>query len=311
MPTHNKLNTEGFIIRSSSIHGSLYDYSLVGYINSTTKVKIICLKHGEFEQTPKNHLKGSGCKECGKIKCCNSKRITTEEFVTKSKKIHNDKYDYSNSIVDGVRNKIKINCPKHGEFIQEVYKHMSGHGCKRCTIIDNPNFIKMSNEEFVSKLKEVHGDNYNYDNLIYNGSKELVDINCKKHGTFKQHAGVHMAGHGCPTCSQSKGEKKIFNTLKSLKLEFTEQKKFFNCINSKTGRQLSFDFYIPSKKLLIEYDGKQHFEPIHFFGGLESFKKTNYLDNIKNIYAKENNFKLLRIPYYENNISKIIIKNIK
>lgn len=311
MPTHNKINIDDFINRSKNVHNDLYDYSLVEYINNTTKVKIICPIHGEFEQTPKNHLKGSGCKECGKIKCINSRKITTEEFVIKSKNIHSDKYDYSNTIIDGVRSKVKINCPIHGEFNQEAHKHLNGHGCKKCTIIDNPRFIKMSHEEFLSKSQEVHGDTYNYDNSIYNGSKEIVEIICKKHGIFQQYAGVHMAGHGCPSCSQSKGEKEISKTLNSLSINFVEQKKFNECLNKKTGRVLKFDFYLPDLNLLIEYDGEQHFKPIEFFGGQDELVKRQALDKIKNRYAIDNGFKLLRIPYYEKeNISNIIQQNV-
>lgn len=307
MPAHNKLSIEDFINRSKNIHNDLYDYSLVKYVNNTTKIKIICSEHGVFEQTPKNHLKGSGCKKCGKIKCINSRKITTKEFISKSKQIHNDKYDYSNVVINGVRNKVKITCSIHGEFNQEAYKHLSGHGCKRCTIIDNPHFIKMSNEEFVSKSKKVHGNIYNYDNSIYNGSKELIEIKCEKHGIFQQLAGVHMAGHGCPFCSQSKGEREISKTLKSLNINFVEQKKFNKCLNEKTGRVLKFDFYLPELNLLIEYDGEQHFKPIDFFGGQKELVKRQKLDKIKNRYANDNGFKLLRIPYYEKeSISKII-----
>ena len=229
----------------------------------------------------------------------------------KSKEIHNDKFNYSRTIINGVKNKIKIICPIHGEFIQEAYKHMSGHGCKKCTIINNPHFIKMSNEDFVSKSKEVHGYIYNYDNSVYNGSKELVEINCKKHGAFKQSAGVHMAGHGCPTCSQSKGEKEISKALNSLNIKFIEQKTFSECFSEKTGRMLKFDFYVPSKNLLIEYDGEQHFKPIDFFGGKKEFDKRQNLDKTKNHYANDSGFKLLRIPYYEKeNISNIILQNV-
>ncbi len=311
MPSHNKLNIEDFVNRSTSIHNGLYDYSFVNYINNTTKVKIICPKHGIFEQTPKNHLKGSGCKECGKIKCIDSKKITTKEFILKSERIHNDKYDYSNVVVNGVRNKIKIICPIHGEFNQEAHKHLSGHGCKKCTITNNYHFTKMSNEEFVSKSQEIHGDIYNYSFSLYKGSKELVDIECKKHGVFKQYAGVHILGHGCPSCSQSKGEKEISKTLKSLDINFIEQKTFNECLNNKTGRFLKFDFYVPCKNLLIEYDGEQHFKSIDFFGGTKELENRQNLDKIKNRYAIDNGFKLLRIPYYEKeNISKIIQQNV-
>lgn len=309
---YNKLNTEKFIKMSIKIHDNKYDYSLVKYINNTTKIKIICPEHGEFKQIPKNHSKGSGCQECGKIKCRTSKKITINEFVIKSNKIHKNKYDYSNTIIDGVKNKVKIICPEHGKFNQEAYKHMSGHGCKRCTIVNNPHFIKMNNEEFISKSIETHGDVYNYSASKYNGSKKLVDVICKKHGKFKQLAGVHMTGHGCPSCSQSKGEKEISKILKKLNINFISQKKFKKCLNDKTGRLLKFDFYVPSKKLLIEYDGKQHFKPIEFFGGIKGLENRQNLDEIKNRYANDNGFKLLRIPFYEKkNISNIILQNVE
>lgn len=53
-----------FIKKAIKVHGDKYNYSLVDYINSKTKIKIVCPKHGIFEQTPNNHLKGCGCKKC-------------------------------------------------------------------------------------------------------------------------------------------------------------------------------------------------------------------------------------------------------
>lgn len=310
MPSHNKLNTEQFINKASKIHNNFYDYSLVIYENNTSKIKIICPEHGEFKQTPKNHLRGCGCKECGKIKCANSRKITTLEFIERSKIAHNNKYDYSNIVINGLRDKIKFTCPIHGEFSQSPEKHIKGYGCKKCTIIDNPYFSKKSTEYFIYKSKESHGCTYDYTNSKYEGSKELISIKCKKHGEFKQYAGVHMRGHGCPSCSQSKGEKEISKILKSIGIYFERQKTFTDCLNHTTGRKLKFDFYIPSENLLIEYDGLQHFEVVNFFGGAEGFEYRKKLDKTKNRYANDNGFKLLRIPFYEKeNISKIIQQN--
>lgn len=58
-------NTETFINKSIIKHGDRYDYSRVMYIDTNTRVIIICREHGEFQQTPNNHLKGHGCKICG------------------------------------------------------------------------------------------------------------------------------------------------------------------------------------------------------------------------------------------------------
>ena len=59
-----KINKEEFIKKSISIHGNKYDYSKVEYINDKTKVCIICPEHGEFWQTPNNHLNGNNCPLC-------------------------------------------------------------------------------------------------------------------------------------------------------------------------------------------------------------------------------------------------------
>lgn len=85
-----KLTKEDFIKKANLIHSNKYDYSLVEYINSFTKVKIICPIHGEFEQTPSKHLSGSGCKYCHIEKQKNN----TEGFIKKSKSIWGYKYDY-------------------------------------------------------------------------------------------------------------------------------------------------------------------------------------------------------------------------
>ena len=64
-----KLTTKEYIKKAKKSHGDVYDYSLVDYRGSLSKIKIICLIHGIFEQLPYNHLKGHGCKDCVKLNC--------------------------------------------------------------------------------------------------------------------------------------------------------------------------------------------------------------------------------------------------
>jgi len=105
-----------------------YDYSLVEYVDSQTKVKIICSEHGVFEQTPNNHItKKQGCPICG-----GSKKLTTDIFIQRAKKIHNNKYDYSKSLYMGMEVKIDIICSKHGIFKQVPKHHLNNHGCPIC-----------------------------------------------------------------------------------------------------------------------------------------------------------------------------------
>ena len=130
MSTKRK-TTEEFIEEARKIHGDKYNYSKVEYVNYQTKVTIICPIHGEFTQTPTGHIKGNGCPMCANDRT--SLRMTTEEFIQKSRAIHGNKYDYSN--VEYTHNNVEvcIICPEHGEFLQKPRLHLSGCGCPICT----------------------------------------------------------------------------------------------------------------------------------------------------------------------------------
>ena len=127
----NKLTTEQFIQKAREVHGDKYDYSLVEYINSSTKVKITCHEHGEFEQVPNNHLQGAGCIKCSR------KVINKEQFVERARKVHGDKYDYSMVEYLEMLNNIKVICPQHGEFEQRAFLHLKGQGCNDCAQYSN------------------------------------------------------------------------------------------------------------------------------------------------------------------------------
>ena len=123
----NRLSKEDFINRAKKIHGDKYDYSKVEYKNCYTPTTIICPIHGEFQQKPINHLDGCGCPKCG-----GRQKLTKEQFVERSRKIHGDKYDYSLVEYKSTKQKVKIICPKHGVFEQMPKLHMKGNGCPKC-----------------------------------------------------------------------------------------------------------------------------------------------------------------------------------
>lgn len=128
-----KKTKEQFVEDARRVHGDKYDYSKVDYVNSRTKVCVICPKHGEFWQKPNSHLNGQGCKQCYNDIVGDSLRTTKEGFIEKARKIHGDKYDYSK--VEYINNKTEVTivCPIHGEFKQRPDKHIiKGNGCKLC-----------------------------------------------------------------------------------------------------------------------------------------------------------------------------------
>ncbi len=124
---------EKFITKSNEIHGGKYDYSLVEYKNTGTKVNITCPTHGVFSQSPEKHLIGQGCPKCRGSRISTSKRMTVQEFEAKSRKVHGDLYDYSLVDYINAHTKVTIVCKKHGKFEQTPNNHLwDNNGCPPC-----------------------------------------------------------------------------------------------------------------------------------------------------------------------------------
>ena len=191
-----KKTKEEFIKDAREKHGDKYDYSKVEYVNNYTKVCIICPEHGEFWQGPKDHAKGQGCPKC------NGKYAPTiEEWIVSARKVHGDKYDYSN--VEYVNNatKVCIKCPKHGEFWQTPNSHLRSHGCNKCANESTGDRLRSSLSNFITKAHKVHGNKYDYSNVKYVNYETKVCIICPEHGEFWQTPHNHLNGKGCPKCS--------------------------------------------------------------------------------------------------------------
>jgi len=193
-----EITTKEFIRRARKVHNNIYDYSKVKYVNSTTKVTIICRKHGEFQQYQYNHLKGTGCP-----KCSGNRRLTTKEFIDQSRAVHGDKYDYSKVKYIRSADKVDIICPVHGLFKQKPNAHLAGVGCPICGNELISKSKRLSLEEFIKRAKAAHGNKYDYSKANYIDATTKVTIICPEHGEFKQAAGTHFLGSGCPQCAVS------------------------------------------------------------------------------------------------------------
>ena len=237
-------NVKKFVEKANKIHNNKYNYSLANYVNAHAKIKILCSKHGTFEQSPNSHLAGSGCLKCNIEK----QTLGKETFITKAKKTHDNKYDYS--LVEYVNShaKIKIKCSKHGVFEQTPTKHLSRQGCPSCG-----NSKKLTKEEFIEKANNIHNNKYKYNKVDYTNAVTKIVISCYKHGSFKQTPNAHLCGHGCPKCSGSNTENEVLDLaskvfrLKFLKVRLPEM------------RGLELDVYNFSKKLAFEYQGEGHY----------------------------------------------------
>jgi hypothetical protein len=281
-----RIDITTFIINSKLIHGDKYDYTLVEFNRYGNKVKIICPEHGIFEQLPQKHIgRKQGCPNCSI-----TKKITNEKFIEKSKLIHGDKYDYSLCNYKNAKTKVKIICKIHGIFEQISSSHTDQKtGCPICSKKHNYN-----NDEFIEKSILLHGNKYDYSEVNYINNYTKIKIKCEKHGYFTQTPSNHLSGKGCELCNSSKNENLISLYLTNNNITFNRQHKFIECRHE---RVLPFDFYLPDYNTCIEFQGRQHYEPIEFFGGYNGFIKQQKRDNIKKKYCDKNDIKLLLIKY--------------
>lgn len=253
-----KLTQEDFIEKAKAIHGNKYDYSKAEYKNYETKIPIGCSKHGIFYQKVGNHLNGAGCSKC-KFEL---NRLTLEEFLNKATKIHGSKYDYSKVNYINNATKVCIVCPDHGEFYQSPRNHLIGQECGIC----GKNKISLTNQEYIRRAKEVHGDKYSYSKVDYKHNKIKIIITCLKHGDFEQIPNDHLSGHGCGKCQKSKGEIAISKILNKYNIHFVEEYKIPG-----TNYKFEYDFYLSELNILIEFHGQQHFTYIPFFHKTEEY----------------------------------------
>lgn len=193
--------TTTFIKKSKLVHGDRYDYSEVQYINSKTKVRIICKEHGSFEVSPSNHLKKRNCPKCGQIQRGNSRRFTKEDFVKEAKKVHGEFYNYNKVEYTNSQTHILITCPKHGDFITSPNNHLRGKKCRECHFENLSEIFSDDTDSFIKKAVETHGKTYDYSLVNYTNAKEKVKIICKEHGIFEQNTVSHIKGVGCPSCA--------------------------------------------------------------------------------------------------------------
>jgi hypothetical protein len=161
-----------FTKKANKIHNNKYDYTNVVYKGTDTTVNIVCKTHGEFYQTPHDHLSGCGCRACGGVKI-----PTNEEFIESAKKIHGAIYSYESTIYKRNKSKVLIRCNLHGLFLQSPSDHLNGKGCVKCGYL---------------KVSQHNGENppgWNYENWMNKGLKsKLFDgfkvyiIRCENNG---------------------------------------------------------------------------------------------------------------------------------
>ena len=268
-----------FIEKATAIHGGKYDYSKVNYKTAKTKIIIGCKDHGDFEQTPSNHLSGYNCQMCA-----NNKKMTTEQYISRASVAHANKYDYSRVNYVNADNKITIICKEHGEFEQIPDFHLNRKcGCPKCA-----NNVTLTKTEFIDRACKIHGDKYDYSQVEYVNNRTYISIICKEHGQFTQKQFSHLLGVGCPHCI-NKTEYKLFELLK---IRYPTVQRQFKAEWCKQKRCLPFDFVIEEHKIIIEMDGPQHFIQVANWRPPELQQQQ---DLFKTKCAAENGYTVIRV----------------
>lgn len=288
-----KLTQQEFIDKVRKERGT--EYKVIG--DYTGRGNPVEFKHTNcgnlWKVRPSDFFSGQNCPICS----ANKRRISNEDFtkivdsLSSGNIISLEKYK-------GCNTRIKFKCLKHSTIFSMTPTSFrrSNYRCPTCKYEHSSITQFTSVSEVKKKLAKKHP------NIILLGEYKGTHVKAKFMCTlcnqcFYSEPNSVLRISGCPYCRKSKGELFIESFLKHKKICFVKQKTFEDCRNT---RPLPFDFYLPDKNILIEYDGIQHYKPIEFFGGEASFKKRKYLDNIKNEFSISSNIPLIRIPYKVN-----------
>lgn len=237
------------------------------------------------------------------------RNLTTEEFIIKAIGKHGLIYQYTKVEYERSNEKVLITCSLHGDFSQSARNHLQGKGCPKCKGVSTGDRLRSNTEDFINKAVVVHNNIYEYNKVHYINNTTPIIITCLQHKGFLQSPNNHLQGQGCPKCKESKGEKTIRRYLELNCIYFEQEKRFDDC---RDKNPLPFDFYIPSENTLIEFQGRQHYVMVDFFGGQKGFDKQQKHDGIKRDYCKLKGVRLLEIPFTSvNKIDIILIKHFK
>jgi hypothetical protein len=206
-----KLTREHALARFRETHGDQYDYSLVEYVDSRTKVVIVCRNHGRFKQGPSEHWKGQGCPPCARPRQTGAPARPFEKVEPRLIAAHNGKYTYDGSTYRDSNSKIRATCPLHGDFWTQVASHLRGkYGCPKCGDLASAQSRATDYEEWLRLARERYGDRFEYDAASWNTHTNIglkrFRFRCPDHGWQEMRPDYHLrAPMGCPQCGRMEG----------------------------------------------------------------------------------------------------------
>ena len=333
-----RMGKDEFVRKARLVHGDKYDYSAVPEnLKSTADyITIICPVHGPFSQVAAQHLLGHGCSKCF-FDADRKRHLEKGErnFFKRAAELHNNKYDYSKVEYKDGLTKVCIICPIHGEFWQSPSRHLQsspGCGCPKCARESTLSCNRLGEKVWRSRVDEriadlkTRGFDIEFlgfilsENEEYVTQKTKIQLKCNIHNVIWESnlsCFVHSDGVFCPECRKlpimSAGERTSY-------LEVLKYKPLNNVYSNTTlyipdnrltniSKTILPDIYVKGDpEIIIEFDGPQHYEYEPYMQETQfDFIKQVRRDQFLETYCKENNIKLLRIPWKdENRIPEII-----
>lgn len=260
------------------------------YIDSRTKILHRCKIDGhEWYVKPNDILNGHGCPVC----FGNAKK-THEQYVKDVAKA-NPNIEVVGTYINNSTN-ILHRCKIDGfEWYAKPNNILSGYGCPQCKIGMITGRKRKEHEVYIEEVSCVNSDIEVVEQYIT--SQTPILHRCKMCGNewYVRPSDI-LCGYGCPQCSCSRGERDVKQWLDKHNIIYVHQKRFNDCRDIIT---LPFDFYLPEFNIIIEYNGIQHYKPIDYFGGNDTFEYTKKHDKIKRDYCASNGINLIDISYLD------------
>jgi hypothetical protein len=196
-----KLTTNEFVdnFYKRYTDGLNLDLTRFEYKTARTESITICKLHNvEIPNTANSLMQGiKKCKQCKSESISQAQSYTLDDFLSKSIKMHGDRYDYSDAVWVDSKTSLSIICKKHGVFLQNPQSHWNGYGCPKCGYGN----LRKPVHDFINESNKIHRDRYFYENVDYTNNYTPVTIICKHHGEFSLSPKDHtIYQRGCPTC---------------------------------------------------------------------------------------------------------------
>lgn len=201
-----RLTTDKWIDEAVRVWGAKYDYSLANFVNTKTKLTVICPSHGPWDISPDNHLRGKrGCPACGRERLKSSLTKPFASFINEARRIHGDRYSYDESTYAGARQKLRISCTTHGIYLQSPEVHLRGRGCPKCSDqnrLETQRLVSVKN--VIGLIAKLSDGRVSIVSSTFSSINRTASFECQVHGPYRRLVNTALhSKHPCLKCSNS------------------------------------------------------------------------------------------------------------